>query len=194
MNPTDIEDLVQLHAQRWTRSQPPPPPLDVAVRNAQLRRRPRIDRLAIAACVIAVLALAAIPVVRTFAQPRSASRPAAPSPQVLAKLTQIARSASAENGGAAVTAEAVHTTYLAAERAVLNGDTGSNPAATTPVWVVQIRGDFTCYSCRGPGRATPTGHVITLIVIAATLQSSDFGLGNQPHDLTSLGNVIPLNP
>jgi hypothetical protein len=141
-----------------------------------------------------VLTIAAIPLARTPGDQHDATRAAGPSDQTLAKLSQIARSSSMINGDTKVTAEAVLTTYLAAERAVLDGDTSSNPAATTPVWVVQIHGNFVCHLCTSPSGAVLTGHVITLILVAATLESSDISLRNKPHDLASLGSVITLNP
>jgi hypothetical protein len=60
---------------------------------------------------------------------------------------------------------------------------------------VQVHGNFVCKNCpRPPGAAAPSGHVITLIVIAGTLQNSDFSLSNTSHDLASLGSVITLKP
>jgi hypothetical protein len=193
VNPTDIDELLHQHGRRWIESQPPPPSLEAAVRHTRGASRPRIRYLAIAACVIAVLAVAAVPLARTLGDRHDATRPAGPSGQTLAKLSQIARSSGTASGDSQVTAEAVQTTYLAAERAVLDGDTSSDPAATTPVWVVQIHGDFVCNLCTGPpGAAAPTGHVITLILVATTLKSIDFSLGNNPHDLARLGSVITL--
>jgi hypothetical protein len=117
------------------------------------------------------------------------------SSQTIAKLSQIARLAGVNNGDSKVTAEAVLSTYVAAERGVLDRDTSRNPVGTTPVWVVQVHGDFICNVCSRPqGAAVQTGHVITLILIAATLKNSDFSLGNRPHDLASLGTVIALSP
>jgi hypothetical protein len=112
---------------------------------------------------------------------------------VMAKLVQRARSTAAANGDPTVTGQAVRTTYGAAERVVLGGDTSSSPPPGTAVWVVQLRGAFTCYQCLGPAGATaPKGTAIGLIVNAKTLVGYDFTLSPKSHDLAELGQVVTL--
>ncbi|MEO8889613.1 MAG: hypothetical protein ABI429_10050 [Jatrophihabitantaceae bacterium] len=55
MNPTDLDELLRQHAQRWAEVQSPAPLLATAVERARSKRRPRTPYLATAACVLVVL-------------------------------------------------------------------------------------------------------------------------------------------
>jgi hypothetical protein len=77
MNLDDVDEVLVEHAQRWNESQPPPPPLDLAARQARAARRPIRTRLAIAACVITVAGVAAAAVL-IHQHSRGRSTPASP--------------------------------------------------------------------------------------------------------------------
>jgi hypothetical protein len=207
-----VDELLREHGRQWATEQPPPPPLDDALGNLSPGRSPRTT-ISMVAAAAAVLAVAAIPIARSITSadgpadsPGSALSPTptvstavptkSPGPgfdPVMAKLVQRARSTAAANGDPTVTGQAVRTTYGAAERVVLGGDTSSSPPPGTAVWVVQLRGAFTCYQCSGPAGATaPKGTAIGLIVNAKTLVGYDFTLSPKSHDLAELGQVVTL--
>ena len=93
--------------------------------------------------------------------------------------------------------EVVRTRFLRANDELYPGDQ-LNPATEpdTPVFVVQVRGDFTCDMChqgRLGGSTTPiTGTVMTMVLDAATLRGRSFGMANRPNDLGSLGRVVTI--
>ena len=199
MNTADIDHLLQDAARRWNAWQPTPPPLAEAVTRAQTsRRRSKSTWLAIAASVIVVIAIATIPVLRSLSTDRHSTHAAAsrPSDSTIAKLSQIARTAAVANGDPHVTAEAVRTTYLLAEKAILGGDRSFLTPDNAPVWIIQIHGTFNCAGCsRPPGsHVVIKGTIITLIEDAAAFMPHDFTIGDQAHDLTALGTVVRLSP
>ena len=61
-------------------------------------------------------------------------------------LSKLAAGTGAQNGDNLVTADAVSTTFLRAEMAIEDGREAGVPN-DTPVWVVQILGNFVCRSC-----------------------------------------------
>jgi hypothetical protein len=198
MTNIDIDELLRDHAQRQADREPPPPSLDALSDRAAHQRRPRWSpRLAIAASVIIVAALAATTATITHTHPTTtpaASRSTQPAPVDLPKgLWQIALREAALLGGTHVTAEAVHSTQQTAER-YITGDTitgDTHPSDThhgeDPGWVVQIHGTFT-----PPGPNRPSGHVLTLFLDDPTFRIAWFSLQNQPHDLSRLGPVRHL--
>lgn len=194
MSASDLDELLREHARRWSARQPAPPPLADAVDHARAARRPRNTAwLSIVVSVLVVAAIAAVPLLRSLSTGHDAA-PASPSAATVAKLSQLARTAAAANGEAR-SADAVLTTYLVAERAVLGGSRSYDVPDDTPVWVIQIEGTFTCAACPRPPQArAPSGNVITLIVDATTFRSHDFSMGGPVQDLRALGRVVRLWP
>jgi hypothetical protein len=93
--------------------------------------------------------------------------------------------------------EAASTTQLRAIR--LGGATApmceSSPAcADSPVYVLAMRGRFTCGTCSiPPGASAPRGAVITLVYNASTMFSSTFSLtATYPH-LAATGTPVRLD-
>ncbi len=90
--------------------------------------------------------------------------------------------------GVPVTAEAVLTTWLAATEFLPFGDSG--PAGDTGVWLVQVRGSFSCDDCQptqtGP---EPSVGVLTLVLDAATFESYYAEPGDVTRPLDQLGVV-----
>lgn len=204
-----LDQLLHEHGHRWAASQPTPS-LEDALDHATTRKHIRTG-IAISATVVAVAAIAAIPLVQaltggtphrvgTSGMPAASvsasiapSQLAPPAASVLPELAVLARSAATANADPKATGEAVRTTYRQAERVVLTGDTGTSPPGDTQVWVIQIHGAFTCVTCsRPPGATTPTGAAIALIINASTYQAYDVTITDKPHDLSSLGKVYRL--
>ena len=129
-----------------------------------------------------------------FARPPSPTATRTPPARnaVLHELVARARSTATANQDPNATGEAVRTTYRDAQRVVLDGDTSTSPPPATPVWVIQLRGSFTCLECRHPPGPAPTGTAVVLIVNADTFEGYDYAVTKQPHDLASLGTVIEL--
>lgn len=205
-----VDDLLHTHGKRWVAAQSEPPSLEIALRKATATRDHRA-RTAVAMIVVAVVAVASIPLVRslvvnpthrlgTSQAPSSAvssvapppASGALPTPRVLRVLTERAHAAAIANQDPQATAEAVRTTYIDAERIVLDGDTSSNPPGDTQVWVIQLHGDFTCAPCKGPVGADPTGAAVALVINARTYAGYGFAMTKRPHDLTSIGTPIQL--
>jgi hypothetical protein len=108
-------------------------------------------------------------------------------------LSQQANDIASANGDANSTAQAVRTTLVEAEQAT---NSGSDNVPNRPVWLIQVRGQFECHTCKlAPGAKEPTGRFITLIVdVKPPYATSVFGLGNQETDLAKLGRVVTLLP
>lgn len=68
-------------------------------------------------------------------------------------------------------------------------------APTTQVWLVEVRGEFSC----GPCTPTQTGPeagvgVLTMALKATDLQQIALTMGDEAHDLSTLGTVVRLDP
>jgi len=150
--------------------------------------------VAVAAAVVAVVAIAAIPIVRSFIDSNPRRRPASTtSDPVLRTLAAQARAAATADGDPNATAEAVRTTLAEADRVALDGVTSTNPPGTTPVWVIQVRGDFTCTRCSvPPRRPSPTGTAIVIVLDANTFDQYAGALAHEPQDLSTLGTIVDL--
>jgi hypothetical protein len=75
VSPTDIDELLHQHGTRWLQGQPPPPSLHTAVGHAKGSGRSHMRYLAIAASVMAVLAVAAVPLARAIGDRHHAASP-----------------------------------------------------------------------------------------------------------------------
>jgi hypothetical protein len=63
-------------------------------------------------------------------------------------------------------------------------------SSTDPVTVVVFTGDFTDNSARIPqGGTAPTGTTITFVVDQSTGQSTDYGIGPEPSNISQMGPV-----
>jgi hypothetical protein len=66
---------------------------------------------------------------------------------------------------------------------------------TTPVYLLEIRGNFVCGGCNGPpGASAPHGIAITVLLNPLTLESLGFGLGPRWLSLATLGKPFALPP
>lgn len=104
-----------------------------------------------------------------------------------AYVVKIAEQQAKENGGPTPTgAVAVDTTRGAAMHAAAGGVDGSQ----IPVWLVVLHGHFKDRNASVPaGQPLPTGQVILFTINKRTHQIMDFGIGNRPPALSSLGPV-----
>ena len=111
---------------------------------------------------------------------------------VPAQLADFARQLAIANDEPHPSAFAVRTTFREAEAAT---DSGSSPEPDggTPVWLVQVLGNFVCNTCSGPaGHAPITGTAMILIVNAGTLDTYSFQMRPTPIDLAPLGAVVTV--
>jgi hypothetical protein len=215
-----LDELLREHGRQWSADQPAPPLLDDALREATAPRGSRI-KLAVAASVFAVAATAGIAATWTLSGGGTApaANSVAPTPPnsppdatfggttpgtsptsspdtagepILQVLTQRARSTAIANEDPNATGEFVQTTYGRAELALDLG-TSSSPPSDTDVFVIQLHGTFTCAVCHHPpGASTPSGSAITLVLNAQSFVGYAFGIDQQPHDLSQLGDLIQL--
>jgi hypothetical protein len=98
------------------------------------------------------------------------------------------------NDSGVAVAEALGTTHANAEL-LMDGSTSGDPSyATSPVWLIQLRGQFVCGMCAGPpGAKAPTGALMSAIVSADTFADTDFGIdATVALDLAPLGPVVSL--
>lgn len=67
--------------------------------------------------------------------------------------------------------------------------------ASTPVWLVQVRGEFSCGPCT-PVQSGPEAGVgvLTLVLKTTDLQQVALTMGDATHDLATLGDVVTLDP
>ena len=119
----------------------------------------------------------------------------APIPQhVRATLLKDAkRQAAADGDTHPYDIEAVSTTLKSAERVTCNCKS-STTSATAPVYLVAMRGRFSCNTCSRPRGATiPPSGVITLVFIAKTMFRAEFGLSDRYPRLGLVGSPIRLD-
>ncbi len=65
----------------------------------------------------------------------------------------------------------------------------------TPVYVVAMRGHFSCARCSRPrGRPNPEGSVITLTILAETMFRTGLSIGAPYPNLKAVGTPILLDP
>jgi hypothetical protein len=206
-----LDEMLHDHGRQWRAAQPDPLALDVALQSAKRVRRSPRTTLAIFVSVVAVSAIAAVSAAFAIhgsssdhqpqtgtnkamsSSPLPTSAPTTAADPVLQTLASRAHDAAVANGDPQATAEAVKTTYADAERVVLDGDSSSNPSGSTPVWVIQLRGMFTCGDCGGlASAATAKGRAVALVIDARTFDGYDSVFSAAAHDLSALGRVIAL--
>lgn len=115
-----------------------------------------------------------------------------PSPGVRANLEREAGEFADANGGSvSSSAEAVLTTRQASQDA-LGGDIVDSDQ---PVYLVQMEGRFVANAAPRPyGADAPTGTTFWFLYDPAEDVTLDWGLGDQPADLTQLGEVFEIRP
>ncbi|HZZ97735.1 MAG TPA: hypothetical protein VFE19_11990 [Jatrophihabitantaceae bacterium] len=201
-----VDELLRDDAQRWAASFPEVAPPDLTVTPVRAPRRLRW--LAVAAAIALVASAAGLFIARS-ASDTGEARPgsAAPTPTTsvtshsnsvpTSKLTSLARNAVSYYSGtraSAFSAAAVKTTYGPAQ-SILGGDKSYDVPAQTSVWIVELRGSFTCANCEGISAGPALqGTVVDVIVNADTFDGYDSALSSTEHDLSQLGEVIQLKP
>jgi hypothetical protein len=196
MNDT-LDELLREHSRKWAQAQSAPPALDDAIANATAppSRRPW---LAVAAAVVAVAGVAAIPIARSVGHAGSSHRPAAAATSKPTAATETAATttatpsadpalrrlndeavALAKGGGLAnATGSAVRTTFAAAARVHPDWIRTPAPAGSTPVWVIEVRA----------GNDSALGETLA----ADNYQTYAVVLARAPYDISGLGDVIEL--
>ncbi len=105
-----------------------------------------------------------------------------------AYVVKIAEQQAKENGDPTPAgAVAIDTTRGAAMHAAAAGGVDGSQI---PVWLVVLHGHFTDRNASVPaGQPLPTGRVIVFTINQRTHQIMDFGIGDRPPNLSSLGSV-----
>jgi hypothetical protein len=114
-------------------------------------------------------------------------------PSLAAELLSLARREALANGeGHPYDIEAVSTTFAGASRAE-GSYTVSPSAGSQPVYLVAMRGRFSCGTCKVPaGARAPTGTVLTLTLTAPGLLRGGFGLGPDYPEMRVAGTPLRL--
>ena len=145
---------------------------------------------------LATVACGSVSGTAVTASHRSAvAEPGQPVPaSAVRRLTAIADRAVTANGGRPVAwATVVVTTHAKALTSATPGDT--TPGAKAIVYLVTIKGHFTCGLCSvPPGGHAPVGAYLSLVIDARTLEGTDSGIGPKPPPVppTRFGPVTYL--
>jgi hypothetical protein len=106
-------------------------------------------------------------------------------PLTEAQVLQIAEGFAGGMGDAAPTSiEYVKSTRQQA----VSAESGDEVSSNADVYAIVMQGNFVASNAPSAGGA-PTGSVLTMVIGASTGTLTDFGIGNQVPDLTSLGPV-----
>ena len=119
--------------------------------------------------------------------------PGSISEHTIRKLTQIAKTDTQSLGDPRVHgAELVLTTRRRMNQALGFGYQKSEDQ-NAKVYVIQLRGTFTCSECsRPPGASTPTGSSAQYVLTYVSLTQSDFGLTPHPVVMQRMGPIMHL--
>lgn len=194
MNDSELDTLLRDEGTRWRTERPAAPELDAALGLVVPSRR-RLPWLAIAAAVLVIVLVAAVPVVRALT--RHDARPAGIDATVKAALVRAAQQQVDGCGGGSYRATAVATTQGAVDH--LLGGAGAQ--ASAEVWalaVVKTVGVFACtHSCpyRRPVDAC-TSHVPAFVLTVTRDAYAEilFATSAASTDLSTLGPVIQIHP
>ena len=162
-----------------------------AVRRRGRRRRGRV----IVSCSLVLVLTAAVVVplsLRALSPPpQSSAANAKPPPLLRRELWNISQRVAASSGDPdAYEREAVGPISRVLANEITSGDV---VYSSTPSYVIEMRGRFTCGLCSSPGSGSPIkGSVITDVLNASTLQISDFGFADVWVPLTKLGAPFAL--
>jgi hypothetical protein len=116
---------------------------------------------------------------------------AAPDPLALAAMRDVARSMASFNADAHPYSGQVFSSTRKFAETVISGDTVNTDQ---PAFVVVFHGNFLGYlASPPPGARLPTGHVMTIVFDAQTLEVTDWGLVDQTPATARLGAASPLS-
>jgi hypothetical protein len=156
------------------------------------RRRGRLTLL----CSVVVVTSLAVLVPLALRSPPASTRPSSNTPVALPpllwrELWNLSQGlASGDGDPNAYGREAVGPVSEQLAVKVVSGDGDSS---TTPSYVIEIKGRFTCGGCSVPfGAHAPSGTVISDFLSASTLLGNGFGLSSRWVQLTGLGRPIIL--
>jgi hypothetical protein len=100
-----------------------------------------------------------------------------PSPQALTELRAIALRASSANNDAQPSSAQV---WLSTRQAAVDATTGSLVDTDQPVYVLEVHGHFVATLMPvPPGHPPPKGDVLTLVLDASTLETTDISVGDR---------------
>jgi hypothetical protein len=110
---------------------------------------------------------------------------AGPPSSDLAELSRVAHAMIEDNGDRPFTAiQGVETTEQTANAYLMQ----ARVLTDQPVYAVQVVGDFIAYAAKPPpGQPVPTGHVLVFTYDAGAHAILDWGVNEQPQDLSQLG-------
>ena len=115
---------------------------------------------------------------------------AAPDPLALAAMRNIALEMSSFNADAHPYGGQVFSSTRKFAETVINGDTVNTDQ---PAYVAVFHGNFVGYLASvAPGAQLPTGHVMTIVFDAQTLEVTDWGLVDHAPAIAQLGAGSPL--
>ena len=107
-------------------------------------------------------------------------------------IGDTAKASAAPGAMAPTSAEVVLTTCQKAIDLVGLPETPPARDASTPCYLVQVRGDFINFAYKGPQPPTPTGVAVFGTVEVETGEVIGLRVGTKPRDLSSLGEVWTL--
>jgi hypothetical protein len=163
-------------------------PADAYDRFARRRARRAVVATLGAGLALGLLLAVVVVVLRPPAGQGPAAPPAAPNPA----LVQTAIEARDRLGDPNVSSVAIYATTVGAYRHA--SAQAPPPGPDQDVYVLVLRGHFTCAGCsRPPGAAPPTGRVAAIVLDRRTLDQVEFGLSDR-LDVGPLGpaDTIPL--
>ena len=139
-------------------------------------------------------AVAALASTCALAGPARASSPGIPRAARAQLLGSALTVAAAEGDRHPHDIRAVRTTSSGAGRAIHCDCTFVVPPPSAPVYLVAMRGHFSCNTCSSPhGRTIGPGTVITLeFPVATPSHWTDFGFGNRYPNLRAAGTPVRL--
>jgi hypothetical protein len=121
---------------------------------------------------------------------RSVAAGPAPDPLALAAMRDVALEMSSQNGDAHPYDGEVFSSTRNLAETVISGDTVNTDQ---PVYAVVFHGNFVGYLASVPaGAQLPTGHVMTIVFDAQTLEVTDWGLVDRAPATAKLGAGNPL--
>lgn len=120
------------------------------------------------------------------AQPAQSKRAAPTSTTLSATAARVAQALGEPNPSS--------KRYVKTTRGAANGLDGTKVNTDQTVYKIEMNGAFSVPGAKVPhGKKAPTGTIATVTVDATTGEVVDWGIGNSPHDLPKLGNVVTLN-
>lgn len=198
----DLDELLTTRGNAWQPPEAGEPDLNSALARSAGRRSSVINGTLVAVVGVAVLGTATV-------LGRPAPLPAVPGP--VTSATEVSGAAAgggviapslleveaatktiAARYGIAASAKTVLTTW-AGVRPVLRVQPVEPPAAEAPVWLVVVRGEFTCDNCITTKRGPEAGSsALTLVFDAGSMREVHVEGSDEPVELATLGTVADL--